>query len=369
MSFLYVTIAAIAVVSLGLVLRYYGPRLKNPPIYGPPGPRPRELFVAEAGNNAISVYAIDERGLLQSPALRRIVDDPAQNPVTHLVAPYDIFVDTTYTFVLNNGTDAEGAVVPEVDAIVIFGNDKNGAAPPDYSWYQVTFEPILFSCLTVTRAQPDSLLLGVNFPDPLVMQLQKFPLQPNDQGQAGSLTNSRFGIISGIAASESSFYVLTQPAPGNQPGTQPTALPNGPMLLFFESSPRFMNAGEVAATRTIAGPNTLMSQPQRITVDRNGFVYVTNWGNGEFTGSVTVYDPMADGDVLPVRRIGGPDSRQTRLGRPLGIAVSDDGFIFVADTDLIKVFRPDDNGDVVPYQVLDVGDGSNVTGLAFHIPQ
>jgi len=368
MSFLYVTIAAIAVVGLGLVLRYFGPRLKSPPIYGPPGPRPRELFVAEAGNNAISVYAIDGQGLLQSPALRRIVDDPAHNPITHLVAPYDIFVDSTFAFVLNNVTNPGGDVIPDVDAIVIFRSDKNGAVSPDFSWYEVVFSPVVFSCITVTRA-PDSLLLSVNFPDPQVMQLDKFPLQPNDHGQVGVLTNSQFGVISGIAASESSFYVVTQPAPGNQPGTQPTPPPQEPMLLFFESSPRFMEIGEVAATRTISGPNTLLSRPQRVTVDRHGFVYVTNWGDGEFSGSVTVYDPMADGNVLPVRRIGGPDAVRTRLGRPLGIAVSDDGFIFVADTDVIKVFQPDDDGDVLPHQVLEVGDGSSLTGLAFHIPQ
>jgi len=104
--------------------------------------------------------------------------------------------------------------------------------------------------------------------------------------------------------------------------------------------------GDAAPVRLIAGPRTGLVNPTGLALDRHGRVYVANdrfAADGVIgAATVTVYAPDAAGDVAPIRTIAG---RATKLSRPAGIAVADDGTVYVVNTDVPS----DDQGSVTVY--------------------
>lgn len=86
----------------------------------------------------------------------------------------------------------------------------------------------------------------------------------------------------------------------------------------------------------IAGPNTNLASPSGIAVDRSGVMYVTNQGPAKCTrhcgcipngsGSVTVYAPRSNGDVMPTATISGTN---TGLLYPYGITLDTEGNVYV----------------------------------------
>jgi DNA-binding beta-propeller fold protein YncE len=74
---------------------------------------------------------------------------------------------------------------------------------------------------------------------------------------------------------------------------------NNQVLVF-----KLTDNGDVAPTRIISGPRSLVSAPTGLALDRvNGELWVANMGNY----AVTVYPVAANGDAPPVRTIrGGP---------------------------------------------------------------
>jgi sugar lactone lactonase YvrE len=91
--------------------------------------------------------------------------------------------------------------------------------------------------------------------------------------------------------------------------------------------------GDVAPARILKGPQTGLENATGITLDRDGRIYVVSnrsvqdrvFGIG---AAVTVYAPNADGDAPPIRTISGWN---TSLRQPAGIAVADDGTIYVVN--------------------------------------
>jgi sugar lactone lactonase YvrE len=91
--------------------------------------------------------------------------------------------------------------------------------------------------------------------------------------------------------------------------------------------------GDVAPARILKGPQTGLENSTGITLDREGRIYVVGnrsvqdrvFGVG---AAVTVYAADAAGDTAPIRTISGWN---TRLRQPAGIAVADDGTIYVVN--------------------------------------
>jgi hypothetical protein len=76
---------------------------------------------------------------------------------------------------------------------------------------------------------------------------------------------------------------------------------NGANVLVFPASAD----GDVAPIRTIAGPNSGISNTFDLAVGPSGELYVGNVLDNLSPGDITVYPPEADGDVAPIRSISG----------------------------------------------------------------
>jgi sugar lactone lactonase YvrE len=128
--------------------------------------------------------------------------------------------------------------------------------------------------------------------------------------------------------------------------------------------------GDAKPLREIRGNKTQIDNPVGIALDANGVTYVAN-GLGN---QVNVYAAGAKGNVAPIRVIAG---QHTELRLPVGIALDAAGNIYVADStqgccpqNFIRVYAPGANGDVAPLRSI---GGSNTeveslggAGIAVH---
>jgi sugar lactone lactonase YvrE len=103
--------------------------------------------------------------------------------------------------------------------------------------------------------------------------------------------------------------------------------------------------GNAKPAALINGPDTGLASPSAITVDQNGYLYVTNEGPTKVSGvetgpgfflhgtkagpgSITIYQPGSDGDQKPIATIAG---ESTKIGFPTGIALDENTNIYVLD--------------------------------------
>lgn len=147
---------------------------------------------------------------------------------------------------------------------------------------------------------------------------------------------------------------------------------SSPIAIGFDSTRRtyVLNAASITVFKpgahgdalpkyTIAGGVTGLSEPAGMAVARSGVTYVTNDGGGG-EGYITVYAAGSNGDRAPLRTIYDVVSG---LFIPAGIALHD-GLLYVADQgdDSINEYASSDNGDVGPVNVID--GLSNPSGVA-----
>jgi probable HAF family extracellular repeat protein len=114
--------------------------------------------------------------------------------------------------------------------------------------------------------------------------------------------------------------------------------------------------GNVAPVQIIAGSNTRLSEPYGVALDASRNVYVANHSGGsQRAGSVTVYAAGAHGNIAPIRTISGS---KTLLVGPTGIALDPGGNIYVANGPAstrmagVVVFAATANGNVAPIRTI-----------------
>ncbi len=90
--------------------------------------------------------------------------------------------------------------------------------------------------------------------------------------------------------------------------------------------------GGAKPRKTIVGANTTLNSPQDIYVDRHGLVYVANdqitSPTPNSNGSIAVFAGSSSSDASPIRNVVGDD---TRLLNPEGVTVDAAGQIYVAN--------------------------------------
>jgi sugar lactone lactonase YvrE len=115
---------------------------------------------------------------------------------------------------------------------------------------------------------------------------------------------------------------------------------------------------DTAPARRITGPNSALSDPFGIAVDRRGRLYVTNAPLPKTSGAIRVYAPTADADASPIRVLNGPSAV---MGQPMDVAFDGRGDMYVlnwgsewsdAGSDRINVFRGDADGDAAPIRTI-----------------
>lgn len=113
--------------------------------------------------------------------------------------------------------------------------------------------------------------------------------------------------------------------------------------------------GNVKPIRRIEGSNTRLD-PAGVAVDANENIYAANnYGGSDCEGSVTIYAPGYKGNVKPTAEIEG---LRTKLCRPYGVALDSDGNIYVvnqgpfggSEEGSITVYAAGSNGNVAPTQ-------------------
>jgi sugar lactone lactonase YvrE len=159
--------------------------------------------------------------------------------------------------------------------------------------------------------------------------------------------------------------------------------------------------GNVAPLREIHGPRTGLAGPGGLAVDAGGHLYVVN----RRSGPVTVYPPGAAGDVAPLRTLRAPSmraeavaigaagevfvasragddgmplpailrfaagrsdcdgriaGRRTGLTVPVGLALGDDGALYVANAHggVVGAFAAGTTGDVAPLRAFTAATAS-----------
>jgi hypothetical protein len=92
----------------------------------------------------------------------------------------------------------------------------------------------------------------------------------------------------------------------------PSGSPTSPFVVFAPGA-----NGNVAPLRAIGGPRTGLSGAGGVALDPVGELYASNTFDFSASGSsITVYAPGASGNVAPLRTIQGPT---TRLNSPVHI--------------------------------------------------
>ncbi len=111
------------------------------------------------------------------------------------------------------------------------------------------------------------------------------------------------------------------------------------------------SSGNVKPAIVVGGSNTGITSINGIAIDSSGALYVANCGDCyPFSGqtpSINVFAPGADGNVAPSRTIAGPN---TELQTPYSVAVDSAGDILVADytAQAVLIFSKTANGNVAP---------------------
>jgi sugar lactone lactonase YvrE len=119
-------------------------------------------------------------------------------------------------------------------------------------------------------------------------------------------------------------------------------------------------SGDAFPLATLQGSSTGLNAPDGIAFDATGRLYVANLANG-ITGTVTEYASGARGNAAPVATIAGA---ATKLTQPDALGFDGAGDLFVGDFhNLVAVFSPGATGNVAPQQVL-TGAATGLDGVS-----
>ena len=121
--------------------------------------------------------------------------------------------------------------------------------------------------------------------------------------------------------------------------------------------------GEEAPIRIIQGPKTQLVFPDTCTADpvhNEIFVPVDGAGVVEGHPMIYVFDRLAEGDVAPIRKLGGPD---TNLGSGIPSIAVDHDLLLTSGRGGVKIFNRTASGNAKPLRTITGGPKSGTEQL------
>ncbi|MGQ0739719.1 MAG: hypothetical protein ACT4OJ_11710 [Bacteroidota bacterium] len=344
-----VLVAVLAVGGFLFFDRRESPSEPAPAAFVPPQ---GEIYVANMADNSILGFERNLDGSIAETPVRII-----RGPSTGLHNPFDVEIDG-----LNRIWVASLGYPPATNPrITVYEPNVNGNAAPSFT-IQLVNPAEVFIPGALARFNTEKVLVsGVSagFEQPLATAPNiLFKVQNAVIAQQriffDDLFNSSGQIINptGIAFHSDKMFVATSSRPLT-PNLYQVPNPSASAILIFNQTSDSRFNGLPSAT--IAGNNTSLSNPAHMASDESGRLYVVNRGDPQNrfdSPGITVYEQGQTGNATPVRRIQGENTRLNHFGDNYGIAVDENGFIYVNGQNSILVFAPDANGNVPPLHTL-----------------
>lgn len=316
-----------------------------------------EVYVANLGAQSVMVYELTRNGTLPDTPVRII-----RGPATGIHNPFDVAIDGLGRAWVANLGDPAGTQ----PSITVYEPGVNGNAAPSFSFaLESRGDAVAPGCLT--KFTTESMLAGGplsigGFPvsgttnadfiiiKPTIDSTTSF-FAPSFDGASAELINPA-GIAFWSNPVSDSLFVATSALPMIA-GFYPLPNPPTSSVLIFNRGPNGFNPVSVAS---ITGNNTGLSNPAHIEFDDAGNLYVLNRGipgSSNSRPSICVFARGQTGNVAPARIIQGQQTGLVTPGNPYGIAVTEDGRIFVSTENRVLVFEPGAHGNVQPFDILE----------------
>ena len=288
----------------------------------------QRVYVANTGNNTVTVYAANPSGSVTCPPLATIGGGS-----TGISGPQGVALDSSGKVYVTNGNNTVTVYAANPSGnvtsapLATIGGGSTGISSPDGVAFdgsgQIYVANFGNSTVTVYAANPSG-------------NVTNAPLATIGGGSAG--INGPTGVA---LDSSGKVYVANQ---FTHNVTVYAANPSGNVTS--------------APLATIGGGSTGVNGPQGVALDSSGKVYVTNGNN-----TVTVYAANPSGSVTsaPLATIGGGS---TGISCPKGVAFDSSGQIYVANScnSTVTVYAANPSGNVTSAPLATIGGGS--TGIS-----
>ncbi|HKU80952.1 MAG TPA: hypothetical protein VJP76_02190 [Candidatus Tumulicola sp.] len=333
---------------------------------------PMTLYASNSNQNAISIY---NKG--QKTGTGPAFEIGGAN--TTLNGPQYLAFDTTQNLWITNYNAATNhALLVEIEALatgdvlplqsVALGGHLRGIAISTKSTVKGFTPLMVISDVIPTSKYPSQLLLfaaGATAP----YQSIAGP-KPALRVPGGVALDSKNDIyVANVQGAKVQQFVLPTPSPtpsttpSPSPTPKPTPTPTGSPTSSPTPSPT-PTPINIVARITIAGPNTHVVTPTSVAVDDAGNIYVSDQGTlgKKSTAGILVFAPPKNKGLINVAPIRWIHGSATQLTTPTDVKVdAKTGFIYVADSAHVLVFKITDNGNQAPLATYN--SPGAVTGL------
>ena len=175
-------------------------------------------------------------------------------------------------------------------------------------------------------------------------------------------TNTGLQFPNGLALdSTGKIYVANEDASTiTVYAANPTYTPGKSTEALVSPQPSMSNVLNEAPVATISGTNTGLSCPHALALDATSNIYAVN-GGCDSGGSVTVYAASATGNATPTATISG---KNTNFDDPNGISLDDEGDIYVGNHNAVEVYAAKPTGSVTTAPVYTLtGTTTGLNGI------
>lgn len=348
---IFVGMTLIVLLGIGLYFGFYKKDVPDVPMLRGFIPPQSEIYVANMGDHSIMGFERNLDGSLADTPVRII-----RGPATGLHNPFDVAVDgLNRIWVANLGNPPANNPSITVYEPNTNGNDSASFTFPLFSasglflpgsLSRLDGNRFLVTGINANNATSLSSGTALGFNVNLIREENGSIFFGNEINDRGQLINP-----TGIVFNTNKAFVATSSLPLIYGLYQIPGLSTSAILIYdLQRNGTF----SVNPASMIAGNSTSLSNPAHIEIDRTGNLFVLNRGtpgSGSDLPSITVFAAGQTGNVAPIQKIQGQNTGLVIPGDSYGIAVDENGFIYVSTGNRILVFGPGANGNTSPVHI------------------